>query len=261
MSAFDAVAGAYDADFAHSRLGVWLRDMVRAYIPFQAGDHVLELGCGTGEDALWMGSHEIRVTATDSSAEMLSIARRKIDAAGLSPIVSLAQLDMNQIGEHADDNKIRYDGVFSNFGAINCVEERTKLARYLAERIQYGGKVVLVVMSPYCPWEIFWSLLHGKFRTVFRRFKKGGMAHVGGDQYVRVWYPSPRTLQQEFAPHFKRIQTIGVGVLLPPSYLDHLAERYPKLFANVAKMDRWMGRYFPFTWLCDHYLMILERQR
>jgi 2-polyprenyl-3-methyl-5-hydroxy-6-metoxy-1,4-benzoquinol methylase len=260
MSAFDAVAGAYDADFTHSRLGVWLRDTVRDYIPFRADDHILELGCGTGEDALWMGRHEIRVTATDSSSEMLSRARRKIESVGLSSIVSLAQLDMNRISEHTDDDNIRYDGVFSNFGGINCVEDRTKLARYLAERIHSGSKVVLVVMSPYCPWEIFWSLLHGKFSTAFRRFKKGGMAHVGEDQYVRVWYPSPRTLQREFVPYFKRIQTIGVGVLLPPTYLDHLVERYPKLFANFAKMDRWLGRYFPFTWLCDHYLMILERQ-
>ena len=35
---------------------------------FTPGQHILELACGTGEDALWLAQRGIQVTATDGSA-------------------------------------------------------------------------------------------------------------------------------------------------------------------------------------------------
>src|SRR5574341_1364692 len=60
---FDAAALTYDEIFTQRRLGSWLREMVRERLPFQPGDHILELGCGTGEDALWLAQRGISVTA------------------------------------------------------------------------------------------------------------------------------------------------------------------------------------------------------
>jgi len=51
---FDAVASGYDAAFTERTLGRMLRAAVRERLPFAAGDRVLELGCGTGEDAIWL---------------------------------------------------------------------------------------------------------------------------------------------------------------------------------------------------------------
>lgn len=292
--AFDAAAPTYDTDFTYTSLALWLREMVRAYLPFQPGDHVLEIGCGTGEDALWMAQQGIYVRATDASPAMLAEAERKITAAGYADWVQFEHTDMNHVnktdvmyrvptttdtvgtpymasavppgetpsplvGEGAGDEG-KCNAIFSNFGVLNCAADRPALAAWLAERIAPGGKAVFVVMNPLCPWEIIWHLAHGQITTAFRRLKSGGMAHAGGGQSVQVWYPSPGTLRREFAPYFRHEKTVGIGSLLPPSYLGHLVDRYPKTFARLAWWDRWIGRYFPFTMLNDHYLMVLERR-
>lgn len=246
---FDAAAATYDADFTERRLAVWLRQMVRAHVPFRAGERVLELGCGTGEDARWLSERGVHVTATDASAEMLALTRAKaLD-------VTVQQLDMNALPPPGD---MQYDGVFSNFGALNCVEDLPALAAWLAPQVR--GKLVFVVMGRWCPWEIGWHLAHLQPRTAFRRMGAGGIpAQVGDGVTVRVWYPSPHELRRAFAPHFRTVQTVGIGTLLPPSYLDHLVERWPGTFARFAAWDRRFGKSWLMRTFNDHYLMVLAR--
>ena len=134
------------------------------------------------------------------------------------------------------------------------------MATALARWVRPGGRVALVVMSPICPWEIGWYALHGQMRNALRRFRSGDAAHLGNGASVRVWYPSPRRLRAEFAAHFRPLHIAGIGLLLPPSYLSHLVERWPRPFARLAAWERHLARRFPWTWLNDHYLMILERK-
>ena len=99
--AFDAVAAAYDAQFSEQRLGRWLRAAVHRQLAdwVQPGDRVLELGCGTGEDALWLARRGAQVTATDASPAMLEIAARKAAAAGVADRIAFAPLDLRDIGD------------------------------------------------------------------------------------------------------------------------------------------------------------------
>jgi hypothetical protein len=153
-----------------------------------------------------------------------------------------------------------FDGAFSNFGALNCLPTRQPIAEALAGWVRPGGQVVVVVMGPLCPWELGWYLLHGQPRPAFRRLRPGVEAHIGTGATVRVWYPSPRRLRAEFAPDFRHLETAGIGAFLPPSYLDHLVERWPRAFEALAHLDRRFARTFPWTWLNDHYLAVFERR-
>ena len=269
---FDAAAADYDAIFTQRRLSRWLRETVwgRLAASFRPGAHVLELGCGTGEDAVWLARRGVRVSATDASPEMLAVARRKAAAAGVADRITFARLDLGEIRDwrlEIGDAPIsnlqspvsQYDGAFSNFGALNCLPDRRPVAGALAERVRPGGRVVLVVMGPLCPWEVAWHLLHGEVRAALRRMRPGVEAHVGMGARVRVWYPSPRRLRMEFAPRFRLVETVGIGTLLPPPYLDHLVERWPRAFEMLALLDRRFERMFPWTWLNDHYLAVFER--
>ena len=262
---FDAAAAAYDTKFTQTRLAHWLREAVQTQLAaaFRPGDHVLELGCGTGEDALWLARRGVRVTATDVSQAMLAIAQRKAAAAGLTHLIDFAQLDLNQL-ETGDlppaTCHLQLSGAFSNFGPLNCLPDRRPVAEALTHWLRPGSRVVLVVMGPACPWEIGWHLLHGQPRTAVRRFKRGGEAHVGGGATIRVWYPSPRTLAVEFAPYFVVRDLLGIGCLLPPSYLSPLVDRWPDAFGALAQVERRLAHRWPWTWLNDHYLLVLERR-
>jgi SAM-dependent methyltransferase len=129
---FDAAAESYDEAFTHTRLGRWLRDAVWARVGplFRPGQRVLELGCGTGEDALWLARQGVQVVATDVSAAMMAIARAKAARAGLSDYVTFARLDLAapQAADAVHVWDTLYDGVLSNFGALNCLSDRAELA-------------------------------------------------------------------------------------------------------------------------------------
>lgn len=268
---FDTAAPAYDATFTHTRLGRWLREAVRERLAaaFQPGDLVLELGCGTGEDAIWLAQRGVQAVATDAAPAMLEVARWKAEAAGVMGRVRFEALDLGSLPDqwegspvenpHSEIRNSRFDGAFSNFGALNCLPDRRPVAEALARWVRPGGRVVLVVMGPFCPWEVAWHLGHGEACTAFRRLRPGVEAHVGHGATARVWYPSPRRLRAEFAPHFRHLETVGIGALLPPSYLNHLAERWPRFFEALALLDRRLGHVFPWTWLNDHYLTVFER--
>ncbi|PJF21381.1 MAG: hypothetical protein CUN56_11400 [Phototrophicales bacterium] len=253
MPAFDSLAQSYDETFTYRQLGIWLRELVRSHIPFQPGDSILEIGCGTGEDALWMASQQLNVTATDASPAMLAQAQAK---AADTPI-QWEILDINTL-----DNSLlmyQFDGVFSNFGAINCAENRPLLAQWLSQRVRLGGKLIFVVMNTICPWEIAYYLLKLKPAQAFRRFKNGLTVYLDQTSTIRVWYPSPCRIIQDFRPYFKHRRTVGIGTLLPPTYLDAQVSRYPKLFAYFKQFDQRFGAVFPLTWLNDHYLIEFER--
>lgn len=295
---FDAVAADYDAAFTQRRLGRWLRGMVWARLgeAFQPGQQVLELGCGTGQDAVWLARRGVRVTATDASTAMLEITGRKARAAGVDDLVSVEQLDLAWLAVDVPEDARRmrhrlvptsgrsgrdeamphpsaiqpviaidglenqYDGAFANFGPLNCVEDRRAVAAGLAGLVRRGGRVVVVVMGPICPWEIVWHLARGRFKTAFRRFRSGAEAHVGDGQTMQVWYPSPRRLEREFAPYFETLELAGIGLLLPPSEMGRLVDRTPGLFGRLARLDRRFAAALPWRLFNDHYLMMLERR-
>ena len=261
---FDAAAAGYDAAFTDRQLGRWVRGIVweRMAAAFKPGDRLLELGCGTGEDAVWLARRGVRVDATDAAPAMLAATRRKADSAGVGEFVTTRLLDLSQssaVGKVAGEPLEQYDGAYSNFGPLNCVEDRRALAGELARLVRPGGKLVLVVMGPLCPWEVAWHLARLRPRGAIRRFRSGQPAHVG-DDVLPVWYPSPHRLAREFAPHFEVREHIGVGLLLPHSEMSGLVDRAPGLFAGLARIDRRFAGALPWRWLNDHYLMVLERR-
>ncbi|MBC8099557.1 MAG: class I SAM-dependent methyltransferase, partial [Armatimonadetes bacterium] len=165
---FNPLAQTYDHDFTDAPIARWLRGRVQARLTqhFPPGARVLELGCGTGEDAAYLAARGVRVLATDASPAMLDAARRKNQA---SALVDYALLDLAHLPE-ADWGQ--FDGAYANFGVLNCLADWRPLAAWLAARIVPGGVIAFGVMSPYCAWEVAWYAAHGDFRTATRRWRR-----------------------------------------------------------------------------------------
>lgn len=108
-AAFDGLATTYDAAFSTGAIGTLMRQAVwrRLDARFAAGDRVLEIGCGTGEDAVHLARRGVRVLATDTSARMLEVARAKVDAAGLAGAVEIRRFDVEELGAPDAATKLR----------------------------------------------------------------------------------------------------------------------------------------------------------
>jgi SAM-dependent methyltransferase len=254
MRAFDALAADYDAHFTHTPLGAHLRQAVhrRLDLRFPPGSQVLELACGTGEDAVHLGRRSVRVLATDASEAMIDRTRTKIAAAGLDGTVEARRLAIEDLGSLPGP----FDGAFSNFGGLNCVADLGGVARSLAALLKPGAPILLCVMGPLVPWEWAWFLGKGKPREAVRRLRRGGVDWRG----MTIRYPSIGELRRVFAPDFKPLRVSAVGALLPPTYCEPWTERHPRLLGALAQWERRLEAVPPLPWLADHYLLELARR-
>lgn len=256
---FDAVAARYDETFSSSKIGqaqraaVW-NELAKAFLP---GDRVLEVGCGTGVDACFLAKRGVHVVACDSSPQMIAVAKRRIEENGLQPFVQTRVLRAEDIA--AFDTKELFDGVFSNFGVLNCVSDLGQFARDLAQRLKPSASVLLCWMGPYCLWEMGWYLVQGNREKAFRRLKRDGVtAKIADGAFVRVHYPSVKSLVRTFAPQFRVTDIKGIGVAVPPSYLEPWAQRHPQLFQVCDRADSLLSHCPGVRVLADHILVRLQ---
>jgi SAM-dependent methyltransferase len=226
---------------------------------------VLDVGCGTGADAVWLAGRGVEVTAADASAAMLDVARRRVQRAGVDDRVHLVQVDLARpdatiprVGGVTSGPA--HDGLLADFGVLNCLPDRAAVAQRLAAALRPGASAVLVLMSPVCLWEIGWHLAHGRPGDAARRWRPGRHVKVGPGAAMPVWYPTPRTVRRELAPWFAHVETRGVAVAVPPPYLDGPARRHPGILRRLQGLDRRLARAPGAAWIADHYLILLERR-
>ena len=258
---FDAIAEQYDRTFSSSMIGQLQRAAVWREFrkSFRAGDRILDIGCGTGVDACFLAEHGIDVIACDKSSQMLRVAAQKIAALPTTAgSVQLRRVPAEEISSLSKDGP--FDGAVSNFGAVNCVSDVAKLARDLARLLKPGASVLLCVIGPSCAWETAWYLLCGKPGKAFRRFRRGGEpAKLEGGETFNVYYHSVRSMRSVFAPAFRLESVHGIGVLVPPSYLEPWARRFPRLTRLAAEADRYLGLCPGVRGFADHILLRFER--
>src|SRR4051812_37789268 len=114
-AAYDFIASGYDALMEpdmRMRRAIW-RHYRRVFSP---GDHVLDFGCGTGTDGLYLARVGLEVTGIDASPGMISQLRKKAEHQGLnieSRVGTLSDLRSFQPGS--------FDGITSAFAALNTV--------------------------------------------------------------------------------------------------------------------------------------------
>jgi ubiquinone/menaquinone biosynthesis C-methylase UbiE len=258
---FDAVAERYDETFTASKIGraqrgsVW-RELEKAFHP---GDRVLEIGCGTGVDACFLAERGVTVVACDRSPQMIAVAARRIKASGKDSSVYPQLLAAEDLASLRHGNL--FDGAFSNFGALNCVEDLHQLVRNLAMLVKPGGTALLCWMGHCCLWEITWYLAQGNPGKAFRRFRRGGVtARLAEGATVRVQYPSIRSLAGTFAPQFRLVSFVGIGVSVPPSYVETWANRFPRFFDLSVRADSFLGRCPGIRGFADHILLEFRRE-
>ncbi len=259
-TAFDTAAETYDQDFTYTDLGQWLRGRVweRLTERFQSGDSVLEIGCGTGEDAVWLAKQGIKVLATDVSPIMRQKTQEKVANEGLSELVQIQTLDLNHLPDW--EFVSTFDGVYSNFGAVNCTQDWKGLAEFLSKAVKPGGIVGFGVMSPFCLWETMWHGLHLDFGTAFRRLKRHSVAVLADGSDIKVYYPSARQLTKAFSPYFRKVDMRGIGVFLPPSDAFGVIEKRPALAKRLIGLEQRLAHRYPFRTWADHYWIEFVRE-
>lgn len=253
---FDHIANNYDKDFTYSEIGKKQRLSVYAYLNkvCDTSLNILELNCGTGEDAIWLAKKGHTIVATDISKKMIEVAEKKA-----SNIESLQfqQLDTNSITSLGSE---KFDIIFSNFGGLNCLS-KTELNLFFenaSKTLTKKGKLVLVIMPKNCVWEILYFILKLKFKTAFRR-NTNQVIEVNIDQKkVNTWYYNPKDIEMLSNTHFNVIKKKPIGFFIPPSYLENYFIKRKKFLYFLAKLEKFIGKFGSLSRFSDHFLIELS---
>jgi ubiquinone/menaquinone biosynthesis C-methylase UbiE len=256
---FDALAEGYDQTFTFSKIGLAQRSAVWKELgrTFRPGDHVLEIGCGTGVDACFMDRRGVKVVACDSSPAMVEMAARRVREMRSSS-VDLRLLAAENLSTLRPE--VHFDGAFSNFAALNCVEDLRAVGKNLGRLLKPGGIALLCFLGSSCIWEISWYLLEANPHKAFRRWHRGGVAaQLSPGTRVHVRYYGVRALSRIFAPSFRLRSWGGIGLMVPPSYVESTAKRHPALLKAAERSDRVLTRCPIIRGFSDHVLLKFER--
>jgi SAM-dependent methyltransferase len=257
---WDSSAETYDQDFADTLVGRLRRQTIwsEADRVFRAGQRILELNCGTGIDAVHMAQRGLQVVACDISPRMIELSRRRVAVAGVEDRVSLHALPTESVDSLGDEGP--FDGVFSNFSGLNCVADLSGVARKLAPLLKDGAPALFCMMGRFVPWEIVWFLLHGHPRRALLRLR-GGAQRGPQSPSVAVLCPSAAEVERQFSPLFQLKRRRGIGIAVPPSYMEPWAQRFPRLTAALDRVDRGLCRLPVAQWIGDCMLLEFERSQ
>jgi SAM-dependent methyltransferase len=257
-AAFDRIAQDYDRRFTDSLIGRAQREAVWMVLTktFNANDSILELNCGTGEDATFMAGKGISVFACDASRQMIARAVQRLQHNAPPTSVVFQELPTERIGElHSE---MLFDGAFSNFSGLNCIADLSAVASSLANLVKQNGRLVLCFSTRFCLIEIAYYLARGQWRKALRRCK--GYAEVTlNDVQFTVYYPTNRRICRFFAPHFRLYSCTGIGVLVPPSYLETWARHHPRFFVILRRLERLVAALPILRSTGDHVLLCFEK--
>jgi ubiquinone/menaquinone biosynthesis C-methylase UbiE len=259
-TAFDNYALSYDADFTHSSIGTLQRKRVWNFLSRSLSStthpELLELNCGTGEDALWFCRKGFSVSASDISVEMVGVAREKLK----NEKATIYQSDILEIDKNFSGKK--FDIIFSDFGGLNCLnpDELKKMSGIFSKLLKPDGRLIFVVMGRSCKWENWYFKRKGDLESAFRRKSKTGIEAIIFDQKFSTWYYSPEEMTGFFSEHFSVNNFKPVGIAIPPSYLDNYFRRKPLLLKTLNLLEKFIGNFSSLSDKADHYIIDFSKK-
>ncbi len=257
--AFDSVAAEYDGDLGNNalvqRMRAHLLEAVRQNM--LVGNHLLDLGCGTGLDAKYLAQAGYRITAMDWSPQMIQRTKMRVMQAGLQDKVEVKCLGFHQLDEFESE---LLDGVYSDLGSLNCATDIDDVAAALFRILKSDGKLIVSVIGRVCPWEWILYSSKGEWARARVRFAPDMVSVPLNGRTVWTRYFMPREFENVFVrAGFKLLRLRSLALFVPPPYMIRFAERHLMLINFLQWLDDSVCHLPVFRNWGDHFLMVLKK--
>lgn len=259
--AFDSAAEEYDFTIGRNYINTWIRKRsIRELLRFaKPTDIALEVGCGTGAEAIEIAEYVAKIIATDVSDKMIEILSKKVQARGLTNRIIPLQVraaDISKAGDLTDGRKV--DLAYSFNGALNCEPELEDFVRELSSIIVEGGYFVCSIRNSFCLSEALSHAVVLQFDKMTPRKNQPVMVSVGGMD-IPAFYYQPATFADFFSTNFKLRKLIGLPTLLPPAYLSDYYVKFKNVASFLERLEGVLSDRFPFNRVGDQSLFVFQK--
>jgi SAM-dependent methyltransferase len=260
--AFDSASEEYDVTIGRNFINTLIRErsLQVLYGLLRKDDVVLEIGAGTGAEAVQVARRVARVVATDISPAMVELLKRKAAArrlAGKLDAVRVPAADIAGVKDMFPGGKVRV--AYSFNGALNCEPRIVTFEAELASMVVPGGYFVCSIRNTLCLAEILTYAAFLRYSGMIKRKAQPMMVSVGGADIPSTYYSVGRFLDF-FRKDFEAESIIGLPSLLPPAYLNDYYVRARSVLRVIERADEALGRVFPLNRLGDQTLFVLRRR-
>jgi len=158
---------------------------------------ILEVGCGTGAQAIWLGHHGFIVDACDASQEAIERAHLAVDRAGINHSVRLYKAESpHLIGYGVAPGT--YDGVV-DVCCLQHVADIDNALKEIHELLKTGGQLLSIIASDEHSVDVkhgiegatfhrlpLWEM-YNHFTTLFSHINVETMSHTDNGKNISHW--------------------------------------------------------------------------
>ena len=260
-SAFDSASEEYDFTIRRNFINTWIRkrslQVLRKLV--RPDDLLLEVGCGTGAEAMEVSSWVSGIVATDISIRMTDLVRAKAEARGIGSKVvpvTVSAAEIARVRETIGDRKLRV--AYSFNGALNCEPDLGDFVCQLHLLLEPEGYFVCSVRNTTCASEMISHGLVLQFAKATPRRVQPTMVSVGGVDIPSTYF-SPSEFVRRFEPYFHPVEIIGLPALLPPAYLNDYYMKLRGVFPLLERLEPALSGMAPFNRLGDQTLFVFRQ--
>lgn len=259
--AFDSASEEYDFTISRNYINTFVRRIsIKTLLKYtKREDILLEIGCGTGKEAIEISQHVSKIYITDISEAMLKLASAKIKAYSLDSKVIPLKLRAAEVSKVREITDKKFNMIYSLNGALNCELEIERFAEGAYSLLADGGYLICSIRNKLCISEMLLHALVLQFNKATPRKKQPVMISVGGMD-IPTFYYYPSEFVKRLSKYFHPVEIIGLPTLLPPAYLSNYYVRLGRIRVLIEAIEKRLASLFPLNRLGDQTLFVFKKK-
>lgn len=261
--AWDEKAINYDLLFGSDPITKFIRDFNVKFIlkHLKSGNNttLLDLGCGSGEDAIFLAKKGYEIFAIDISQNMINQAQKKAEKSGVSDKISYHTLRIEQIGKL---RLPRFDSIYSSFGPLNYVSGIDKVVKHLYNRLRPNGLFIVNLINKFCISEFLYFLMKRRLKKSTRRwFQYPVLLPISKKAPSIYWkFYTPKEFYNICSRYFSHVETVGLPIIIFPLNSSWSRKFLLNIFIKLIKIEKIIAGWKPINKLGDHFIMVMKKR-